>query len=439
MRADVAPLVGDGLLRVVPHEGWLTTKEDFARARTRSPHWFMDAFYKAVRRRTGILMHNGKPVGGQFSFDAENRKPWKGSPKPPIPPVFVPDAITREVGEMIESDYARHPGTVDLGSLPATREDAERLWQWVKDEVLEHFGPYEDAMSRHSSGLFHSRLSSLINVHRILPRAMVEEVAGMEIPLASKEGFLRQVLGWREFVKHVHEATDGFRELPGGERPPVLSSPGDGGWNRWVGRSWDAGPEVDGVDGGAMPSLLEADEPLPPTFWGAPSGMACLDTVVGDVWREAWSHHITRLMILSNIATLLGVSPRELTDWFWVAYADAWDWVVEPNVLGMGTFALGEVMTTKPYVSGAAYVSKMSDYCETCAFDPKKDCPLASLYWAFLDRNRKHLEGNVRVAMPMRSLAKRSAEKLAQDRAVRSQVLEKLRAGAVVTPDDLRE
>lgn len=136
--------------------------------------------------------------------------------------------------------------------------------------------------------------------------------------------------------------------------------------------------------------------------------MNCLDTVVASVWEEGWSHHITRLMVLSNIATLLDVSPRELTDWFWVAYADAWDWVVEPNVLGMGTFGLGDLFMTKPYVAGSAYINKMSDYCSGCQFDPAGNCPIRRLYWGFLARHEDKLVDNPRLRMPMRNLAKRS-------------------------------
>jgi len=158
--------------------------------------------------------------------------------------------------------------------------------------------------------------------------------------------------------------------------------------------------------------------------------------VVNDVWNTGYGHHITRLMVLSNLATLLAIDPRELTDWFWVAYVDAYDWVVEPNVLGMGTFSLGDLFTTKPYVSGAAYLNKMSDYCGSCAFSPKSDCPITPLYWDFLGRNAKRLDGNPRVAMPLRSLEKRSQAQRSHDRAVREWVVSTLREGARLHPED---
>ncbi len=437
LRRDLEPLVADGRLEVVPHAGWLTTADQFRRGAGERPPWRMDAFYRLVRRESGLLMEDGKPAGGKFSFDADNRRPWRGEPPAPEPPRFRPDEITREAGALIEERFSGHPGEVDLASLPATRADARRLWRWAKRECLESFGPYEDAMSVRSSGLFHTRISPLLNLGRLTPRRVVEEVAALEAPLASREGFIRQVLGWREFVRHVHRETDGFRVLPAGNgrhRPPVDEAPGDGGWEGWTGRPW---PGSDGGEGGARPSHLHARWPLPAAFWGATSGLACLDHVVAGVWREAWSHHITRLMVLANLATLLDVTPRGLADWFWVAYADAYDWVVEPNVLGMGTFAAGELMTTKPYVSGAAYVDRMSDYCAGCRFDPRRDCPVTRLYWAFLERKGKRLAGNRRMALPLKGIERRSAAEKARDRRVFDAVRRRLAEGTEVSPGDL--
>ncbi len=436
LRSDLAPLVEEGQIQVVPHEGWLSTPEQFRAGAGESPPWRMDAFYRRVRRDSGILMEEGKPVGGRFSFDSENREPWRGEPEPPEPPRFEPDEVTREVGELIESRLGRHPGELDLESLPATREDAEALWRWARESCLEHFGPYEDAMSRRSSGLFHTRISPLLNLHRLLPRQVVEETAAAEAPLASREGFVRQVLGWREFVHHVHRETDGFRRLPDRD-PEVAPQPGDGGWGRWSGQTWGAEDREGGPDGGARPSFLGSAGPLPPAFWGRPSGLACLDGVVEDVWREGWSHHITRLMVLANLATLLDVDPRELTDWFWVAYQDAYDWVVEPNVLGMGSFAVGDLMTTKPYVSGAGYIHRMSDYCGECRFDPRRDCPITRLYWAFLARHRDRLEGNPRVALQLGSLKRRGKKRRAEDRRVFERMRERLEAGKELSPSTL--
>jgi deoxyribodipyrimidine photolyase-related protein len=232
---------------------------------------------------------------------------------------------------------------------------------------------------------------------RILPADLVNDTAAAyakgKIPLASAEGFIRQVLGWREFMRHLHRVTDGYRILPKASKIFVEKKRGNDG---------------------AAPSALNAKRPLPAAYWGAKSGLHCLDTTVAQVVQEGWSHHITRLMVLSNLATLCGFSPRELTDWFWIAYVDAYDWVVESNVLGMSTYADGGLTATKPYVSGAAYINRMSNYCGHCQYDPKKStgpgsCPFTALYWTFLERNQEALGNNMRLAMPYNTLRKKSS------------------------------
>lgn len=432
VRAELAPLVADGALGFDTHDGFLTDARDLERART-TEGWRMDRFYHGVRQRTGLLMEGGKPVGGKYSFDAENRKRWDGKPGAPTPPEFAGSLLREEVVEEIEARFGDHPGTLEIDAIPASQSEIDRLWQWAKRSCLPHFGPFEDAMSRRSRGVFHTRMSPLMNLHRILPRRVVDDVAAMELPLASKEGFIRQVLGWREFVYQVHRATDGFRrDARTGEEP--LPTPGDGGFARWSSKPWrpKAAPPM-GVDGGARPNRLGAQDGVPPAWWGSPSGLACLDHVVADVWAEGWSHHITRLMVLANIATLLGVSPRELCDWFWIAYVDAWDWVVEPNVLAMGTYGF-DGMTTKPYVSGSAYLEKMGDSCSSCRWTPGKDCPLGPMYWAFLARNDRVLGENPRMKLPIASARNRSDAQRSADHSVFVSVREILVRGQQVQP-----
>jgi deoxyribodipyrimidine photolyase-related protein len=429
LRAELAPLAARGLVAFRPNETWLTTPDDLAAA---GRPFRMDRFYQAVRRRTGVLMERGKPIGGKFSFDAENRKPWNGTPPAPEPPRFRAGPLRAEVEALVRERFAAHPGALDVAAIPATRSDADRLWSWAKASCLPHFGPYEDAMSSASRGLFHTRLTPILNLARLLPRDLVDDAAGLDIPLASKEGFIRQVLGWREFVHQVHEATDGFRTLPA---TTSVERPGDGGFARWSGTAWRTAAPPEGVDGGSLANALAADTPLPPAWWGAPSGLRCLDETVAAVWAEGYSHHITRLMVLANLATLLGVSPRELTDWFWIAYADAYDWVVEPNVLGMGTYAVGDLLTTKPYVSGAAYLAKMSDHCGSCRFDPKSTCPITRLYWDFLARNEPALRDNPRMTLPLASMRNRSDADRAKDRATFVHVRDVLVRGERLRPD----
>ena len=396
LRSDLAPLLEDGRIEELPHEGWLTSSADFDAAQD-GPPWRMDAFYRHVRRQSDILMEGDKPLGGKYSFDVDNRKGWRGDPPAPEPPRFDVDAIKQEVGDLIESRFASHPGSLDLEALPATLQDAGVLWAWAKTACLPRFGPYQDAMSQTSESLFHTRISALLHLHRLLPRRVVDDVVELDIPLQSREGFVRQVLGWREFVRHVHETTDGF-----------------------------AGTET---------NFFAAEEPLPEAYWRGDSGLHCLDRVVADVWRSGYGHHITRLMVLSNIATLLDVDPRQLTDWFWAAYADAYDWVVEPNVLGMGSYALGPVMTTKPYVSGAAYIDRMGDFCHECAFDPGKNCPLTRLYWAFLARHQEKLASNPRMRLPLASMRKRADEQQQLDRRKFESVKIELRRGKTLSPE----
>jgi deoxyribodipyrimidine photolyase-related protein len=415
LRHSLAPLVAAGRLQQLPHPGWLTSPQEFVDSCPRVP-WKLDSFYRHVRARRGILMEGGQPIGGKWSFDTENRQPWSGDPPAAVPPLFSPDPITEEVGARITRHYATHPGRLDLTTLPATKKDAETLWRWALADCLPLFGPYEDAFSQHSRTLFHSRISPLLNLQRLLPAKILADVAEAKLPMGSKEGFIRQILGWREFVRHVHQATDGLRDLP--RHPEVVSDvPLD-------------------KSGHAAPSFLQAERALPPVFWGdAPSGLACLDDSLAAVWEEGYSHHITRLMVLANIATLLGVQPRALTDWFWAAYVDAYDWVVEPNVLGMGTYGLGGLFTTKPYVSGSTYLHKMGDLCEKCAFRPKDNCPITPMYWNFLYRNAERLRRNPRVAGPVAGALRRSAEQRAQDMEVTGWVIETLERGERLKPN----
>ena len=433
LRAELDPLVVDGVLEVLPHEGWLTTPEDFTKGTGPTPPWRMDRFYRQVRKRTGILMdEDGKYEGGKVSFDGENRLPWPGDPPAPAVPRFRHGALEAEVAELIEARYGHHPGELDPAAIPTRDTHAKKVWEWAKEHCLTLFGPYEDAMAREEANLFHTRVSPLLHLQRLLARDVVEDVATMDAPIASREGFVRQILGWREFVRHVHRATDGMRRLPGGTDMEADAAD-DAGWEAWTGEPWEGAP----LEPGASPSALGSARPLPPAYWGRTSGLACLDACAGRVVRDGYGHHIERLMVLSNLGTLLDVSPRELADWFWCAYIDAFDWVVEPNVLGMGTYGIGDVMTTKPYVSGAAYIDRMSDFCGHCAFHPKKTCPITRLYWAFLARHADALEGNQRIAMPLRSLAKRAENKRAEDARIFDAVSRALEAGEELTPEGL--
>jgi deoxyribodipyrimidine photolyase-related protein len=417
LRLDLEEACQRGVrLRQVPDATWLSTEEDFDRSYPANAKSFlMDRFYRAMRKKTGILMETGKPAGGKFSHDAENRKPYRGDPRVPTRPAFMPDAITEEVIELVSHEFPNHFGKLDGFDLPVTAIQCRQSWKFALQELLPHFGPFEDAMSAHEPDLFHSKVSAIMNLSRILPLDAVRDVETAwregRIPLASAEGFIRQVIGWREFMRHIHRRTDGYRNIAAPVEPRKSRKK----------NSYS----------GAVPSALGAALSLPAAYWGAKSGMNCVDTVVDQVIHEGWSHHITRLMVLSNLATLCGYSPRELTDWFWIAYIDAYDWVVEPNVLGMGTYGDGGVTATKPYVSGAAYIDRMSDYCKGCSLNPKRSfgegsCPFTALYWNFLDRNRERLSGNIRLAMPYVTLNKKTAIERRQFRERAEEAIEDL-------------
>jgi deoxyribodipyrimidine photolyase-related protein len=423
LRIDMEAAVQSGLkIKIVPDTTWFSTTEDFLNVF--GPYkpgrsYVMDRFYRAQRQRTEILMDKNKPRGGKFSFDAENRKPYKGQPRIPNPPQFVPDSVTKEVIAYVEQVYGHHFGSVKDFNLPTTQQDADTAWAFALEHLLPNFGPYEDAMRDDELQLFHSRLSALINLGRLLPARMIADVEHActegRIPLASAEGFIRQILGWREFMRHLHQQTDGYRLLAD-----------------TVAQEAGFKPQSDPY-AGATPSALSASLPLPAAYWGVKSGLHCLDTVVSQVIEEGWSHHITRLMVLSNLATLCGFSPRQLTDWFWFAYVDAYDWVVETNVLGMATYADGGLTATKPYVSGAAYINKMSNFCGHCQYDPKRStgegsCPFTALYWTFLERNESVLGNNFRLQMPYTTLRKKSPDELVQLRARAEAAIEHLQS-----------
>ncbi len=428
LRVELRAAKEDGLrIRAVADTAWLTTTEDFEgvfgkpdmQRKGNRRQYLMGSFYRAMRKKSGLLMERGKPTSGKWSFDAENRKPFRNEVPVPPRPGFAPDEITQEVIALVNQRHPDHFGVVsaegrDGFDLAVTRSQAEEVWQFALNRLLPSFGPWEDAMSTAHPDLFHSMTSPLINLTLLRPRDIVEQTAEAfaqgHIPLASAEGFIRQVLGWREFMRHIHEATDGYRTLA----PSAIQM------------------------AGAEPNYLDAHRALPPVYWGKPSGMTCMDTVVAGVVTNGWSHHITRLMVLSNLATLCGFSPRELTDWFWFAYIDAFDWVVEPNVLGMATFADGGLTATKPYVSGAAYINKMSDFCGNCRLNPKQtlgsgSCPFTALYWSFLERNEAKLAHLNRMSMPLATMRKRSAADRAALRERADLAIEQLERGETIT------
>lgn len=330
----------------------------------------MEFFYRDMRRRTGLLMDGDKPVGGRWNFDAENRNPAKPDLFRPERPQFPADDTTRAVMDMVEARFAGHMGTVEGFNLPVTRADAERAADLFMTRFLPGFGETQDAMLRGDPFLNHSLLSPAINLGLLDPLDLCRQAERAYLeghaPLNAVEGFIRQIIGWREYVRGVY---------------------------------WLFMPDY------ARSNVLEARRPLPDFFWTGRTGMACLSTVIGETIDNAYAHHIQRLMITGNFAMLAGLDPHAVHEWYLEVYADAFEWVELPNVIGMSQFADGGRLGSKPYAAGGAYISRMSDYCGTCRYDVKRKtgegaCPFNALYWDFLDRNGEKLSGNRRLAQP---------------------------------------
>lgn len=349
----------------------------------------MESFYRRVRAERGWLMDPddpGRPLGGRWNYDHENRRtPPPGTSFAP-PPRFEPDALTRGVLREVAERYPDHPGELDGFAWPVTHADAARaLAAFVRDR-LPRFGPYEDAMLARERVLDHSQLSVPLNLGLLHPGEVVEAALaafeagqrgdGPEVPLASIEGFVRQVLGWREFIYHV---------------------------DRTRGAALEAANE------------LGHHRELPQAFWDGRTEMACLAACWRELHDHGWNHHIQRLMVFGNLGLSLGVAPRELLRWFSAMYVDALDWVMVPNVMAMSQYADGGTITSKPYLSGGAYLERMSDYCDGCRFDPgarsgERACPFTSLYWAFVDRHAERFERHPRMAVIVRSWRNRDAD-----------------------------
>ena len=353
-------------VEVIPNTMFLVGEHDPFPEIERDRPVVMERFYRAMRGHHGILLDEaGGPIGGQWNFDKDNRRPYpRGGLDPPPPPSFPPDEITRTVMDNVAGLDAI--GAVDGFDLPVTRREALDALANFTTHRLGDFGAYEDAMSRDHGLLYHSLLSPLLNLGLLEPletvRAATDALAAGTAPLNSVEGFVRQVIGWGEFVYWNYH-----RLMPG-----VVDA------NHWDHR-----------------------RPLPAFWWDGDIDMACLRSVITRVVTEGYSHHIERLMVLCNFAMLAGLDPGAVNEWFLSCYVDAYEWVVTPNVIGMGLNADGGVIATKPYVASANYINKMSDYCTGCSYDPKRRtgpgaCPFNALYWDFLARNEARLRANPR-------------------------------------------
>ncbi|MEE2524989.1 cryptochrome/photolyase family protein [Hyphobacterium sp. HN65] len=354
--------------------------EDWASGRKRLT---MEYFYREMRRETGILMDGDKPVGGQWNYDHDNRKRLPAGTSLPGRIQHKPDDVTQAVLALVGERFAEHFGDLEPFSYAVTREGAEADFAFFLKTCLPQFGDYQDAMAAGEAFLFHSVISMYLNSGLLDARAVCEateaEFREGRAPINAVEGFIRQILGWREYVRGLY---------------------------------WLKMPDY------AETNFLEAHRPLPDFYWDGKTKMACVRDVVTTTRRHAYAHHIQRLMITGNFALLAGIDPKQVEEWYLLVYADAYEWVELPNTHGMALFADGGMMATKPYAASGAYINRMSDYCSQCSYsvskkNGEKACPFNYLYWNFLIENEDRLKGNQRLAMPYRNLAKMDDEKRA--------------------------
>ena len=338
----------------------------------------LEYWYRALRQKTGILMQGGKPVGGAWNFDAENRAAFgvDGPGDVPSRSHFAPDAVTSEVLALVNKQFASHPGSLADFGWPVTREQALAALQAFIVERLPHFGKFQDAMWRGQAWLYHAHLSSSLNLkllsaHEVVQAAEAALHANVA-PLAAVEGFIRQILGWREYVRGIY-------------------------WTRMP----------DYLDNNA----LDAQAALPAFYWTGETDMACLRDAISQTLQHGYAQHIQRLMVTGLYALLLGVRPLEVHAWYLSVYVDAVEWVELPNTLGMSQFADGGIMASKPYAATGKYIQRMSNYCKGCRFDPAEAvgdtaCPYTTLYWDFLMRHETRFASHPRMALQIKNLAR---------------------------------
>ncbi len=347
----------------------------------------MEFFYRDMRRRHAILMDGDQPEGGAWNYDRENRASLpKGVANPPVPR-FQPDAITHDVITLVERQFPAHVGCAGDFALPVTPEDARRALADFIEYRLPSFGTFQDAMKSGEPVLFHALVSTSMNLGLLEPReicAVAEDAYRRgHAKLNAVEGFIRQIVGWREYVRGIY---------------------------------WMNMPAY------ADKNVLGAVQRMPWFYWTGRTRMNCLHHAITDTLAHAYAHHIQRLMITGNFALLAGLHPDDVDEWYLIVYADAYEWVEMPNVRGMALFADGGIMGSKPYAASGAYINRMSDYCKGCAYDVKdavgpNACPFNFLYWDFFARHEKALAGNIRLAMPMKTLSRMDPAKLAKMRA----------------------
>lgn len=361
---------------------FLCSRAEFASWAKGKKQLRMEFFYREMRRKSGLLINgDGSPVGGAWNFDADNRKALPAHQRAPLPARFTVDAMTREVIALVAEHFTDHYGSLEAFDYPVTHADAQALWGYFLDFGLAAFGDYQDAMAQDEPFLFHARISAALNIGLLDVRQVCADVEAAywsgRIPLNAAEGFIRQLIGWREYVRGIY---------------------------------WLQMPTYASLD------FFGNSRLLPAFYWTGDTRMNCMRQVIGQTLEHAYAHHIQRLMVTGNFALLSGIVPSQVCDWYLSIYMDAFDWVELPNTLGMVMHADGGYLGSKPYCASGQYIKRMSDYCSGCVYNVSESttdnaCPFNALYWHFLMRHRDLLQRNQRLAMVYKNLARMSEDK----------------------------
>ncbi len=380
-------------LVVLPNNQFLWSAVEFGQWAVGYKQLRLENFYRAGRRRFGVLMEGEEPIGGQWNFDKENRKPPKSGLNPPEPLWFEPDEITQQVqaelAELMASGAIETFGSADDFGWAVTRDQALEVLDRFIETRLAGFGPYQDAMVTGQETMWHALISPYLNVGLLQPMEVIRAIEwaylererqGQPLNLAGVEGVIRQILGWREYMYGLYH---------------------------WFPVDY------------AAANWFDHQQPLPEFFWTGDTDLNCLRQTIAQIQRTGYAHHIQRLMVLSNFALISGLNPQAVEAWFHAVFIDAYDWVMQTNVLGMGLFADGGKLASKPYAASGNYINKMSDYCRGCRYDPKvrtgeTACPFNYFYWDFMARHRSQLKAQGRINLILGQLDRMDPAELAQ-------------------------
>ncbi|MDA9231350.1 cryptochrome/photolyase family protein [Rickettsiales bacterium] len=369
-------------INILEDSKFLCTIEEFKQLNVNKKTMLMENFYRKMRKKHNILMDKDKPDGGSWNYDKLNREKITESKNIPTRYKAKNDQITLQVIDLINAEYPKNFGEIVNFDLAVTREESLLIFRQFLQERIENFGQYQDAMLEEDDFLYHSHISFYVNNGLLKPLELIKEVEKLykenKVKINSAEGFIRQILGWREYVRGIY---------------------------------WHKMPEYKKLN------FLEARNKLPAFYWDANTKMNCLKKCVTTTIKNSYAHHIQRLMVLGNFALLSFIDPKEVNEWFLCVYADAYEWVEMPNVTGMILFADGGYLASKPYAASGAYINKMSNYCKNCHYDVKlkngsKACPFNYLYWNFMIQNKERIGKNHRLAIAYNTLSKFNEEKI---------------------------